>query len=231
MFLKDVRPDGERHVFYYRSTSAASAMEASDAARGLATQPRAVLLSGLTSALGPGPRRMAEQVAATARQRGIRVALDANLRPQLGRLSDSIDSVRSMLPSVEFLIVGIDDARALFDEDEPDRVAAAGRAAGCAEVVVTAGPRGSWWQDQSGRMIHQETLATTIVDPVGAGDAFTGAYLAGRLAGLPPRSSCWLGSAFAAAVIAAPGDTVGLPSTGRARDLLCQAAQLQELNA
>ena len=231
LFLKDVRPDGDRHVYYYRSTSAASAMGEADADRGLATEPRVVLLSGLTSALGDGPRQMAERVAATARQRRIRVALDVNLRPQLGRLSDSIDSVRRMLPSVEFLIVGVDDAKALFGEDAPDRITAAARTAGCAEVVITAGPNGSWWQDENGTMIHQETLASTIADPVGAGDAFAGAYLAGRLAGLSRRSSCWLGSAFAAAVIAAPGDTAGLPSASRAREMLHQATQLEELNA
>ncbi len=81
--------------------------------------------------------------------------------------------------------------------------------------------------DEGGQMNHQATLATTVVDPVGAGDAFAGSYLAARLSGFGPRSASWLGSAFAAAVVAAPGDTAGLPSPEQVVELLTQARQLE----
>lgn len=229
IFLKDVRPDGERHVYYYRSTSAAASMDASDAERGLVRRPRAALLSGLTVALGEGPRRLVHRVSELAREHSIAMALDANLRPQLGHLQNSIDSIRAILPAVDFLMVGLDDATRIFGETAPDRIAELAHAAGCGEVVITAGADGSWWQKADGTMQHQHTLATTIVDPVGAGDAFAGSYLAGRLSGLTARAACWLGSAFAADVISSTGDTAGLPGPERARELLTRARQLTEV--
>ncbi|WP_426518738.1 sugar kinase [Diaminobutyricibacter sp. McL0618] len=228
LFLKDVKPDGERRVYYYRSTSAAASMDRIDAERGLERHPRAVLISGLTAALGDGPKRMVERVSELAANRGIAVALDVNLRPQLGRVQESVDSIRTILPTVSILLVGLDDAKLLFDEIEPDRIAEAARATGCSEVVITAGAGGSWWQEEDGTMRHQETLATTIVDPVGAGDAFAGSYLAARLSGLDARAACWLGSAFAAAVIAQTGDTAGLPDSVQARALMDQAESFAE---
>ncbi|MEV0720560.1 PfkB family carbohydrate kinase, partial [Asanoa sp. NPDC050611] len=91
------------------------------------------------------------------------------------------------------------------------------------EVVLKAGADGCWYATGAGPA-HLPTAAVEVVDPVGAGDAFAGAYLAARLAGIDPRGAAWLGSQFAAGVVAAPGDTEGLPAPERARALVASAA-------
>ena len=82
--------------------------------------------------------------------------------------------------------------------------------AGCREVVVTGGAAGCWWVDDDGNVHHEPSRALAVVDPVGAGDAFTGGYLATRLHGGTQREAAAVASILAAAVVGTAGDTAGL---------------------
>lgn len=220
IYFKDVRPDGARHVYYYRSTSAASVLGPADADRGLALNPRAVIVSGLTVALGDGPAEMVRHVGSQAASRGAALVVDVNLRPQLGRHDEVNAVLAELLPQTDLLIVGTDESVRLLGTDDPPKVAAAALAAGCREVVVKAGADGCWWVDENGNPCHEPSTATTVVDPVGAGDAFGGGYLAGRLAGKPPEAAARLASLLAARVVAFTGDTAGLPGPAEGRAML-----------
>lgn len=107
LFVKDVRPDGARRVHYYRDGSAASALSTADASRALAATPSVVAVSGLTAALGHGPRRAVTHLARQAHARGIAVALDPNLRPGLPPVTDLLTS---LVPFTTYLLLGLDEA-------------------------------------------------------------------------------------------------------------------------
>lgn len=220
VFFKDATPDGSRRVVYYRSDSAASTMDEAQAHAGLALRPRAVVVSGLTAALGAGPARMVQQVGAAAEGQGSALVVDVNLRPVLGRTDEALTVLRELLPRTDLLVVGTDEAMALLDTNDPAMIIEAARAAGCREVVVKAGASGCWWVDEDGVGQHLPSLAHTVVDPVGAGDAFTGGYLAARLAGAPPFAAAHVASELAARVIASTGDTAGLPNGSQGQALL-----------
>jgi 2-dehydro-3-deoxygluconokinase len=220
VFFKDALADGLRRVHYYRAGSAASAMSIADARRGVALEPRSVLLSGLTLALGPGPASMVLEVAARAAAHGCAVVVDANLRPQLGDLDRTVAALRGILSSTDLLVIGVDEARAVFGTAHPAEIRDRAAAAGCREVVITAGAEGCWWMDAAGEPHRQPSLASAVVDPIGAGDAFTGGYLAARLVGKTPEHAALVGSRLAAGVAAATGDTGGLPTRAAARLLL-----------
>lgn len=223
VYFKDVRPDGARRAYYYRSSSAASVMGPADADRGLSLEPRAVVVSGLTAALGAGPAEMVRRVASTAASRGAALVVDVNLRPQLGRHDEVNDVLTELLPLTDLIIVGTDESARLLGTDDPQKVAAAALAAGCREIVVKDGADGCWWVDDAGTAHHEPSAATTVVDPVGAGDAFTGGYVAGRLAGAGPQAAARLASQLAARIIATTGDTTGLPAPDEGREMLVSA--------
>ncbi|MEV6965954.1 sugar kinase [Hamadaea sp. NPDC051192] len=219
LFLKDVRPDGARRVHYYRRGSAASALSDQDAHRALASRPRLVAVSGITSALSETARDAVRTLLTQASAFGVQVAYDPNFRPALGDLDAQIAEARSLLPHVSVLLIGTDEAEPLFGTTEPHAVFRAARAAGVAETVLKAGPDGCWYADGD-TAAHLPSAATTVLDPVGAGDAFAGAYLAGRARGAAPAGAAWLASQFAAAIVATPGDTDGLPTPTAAASLL-----------
>lgn len=224
VFFKDVRPDGRRRVHYYRRGSAASAMDASDASRILATRPRAVLVTGITVALGPSPAALVRELVAGARRAGSMVVCDPNLRPALGSYETVLGTLRSLLDRVGLLALGQDEAAELLGTADPERVFAAARSAGVGEVLLKAGPEGVWYSDDEGRPRHMPSAARQVVDPVGAGDAMLGGYLAARLAGVPPAGAAHVGNRLAAGVIARVGDTEGLPAPAEARALLAAAS-------
>ena len=56
----------------------------------------------------------------------------------------------------------------------------------------------------------------TVVDPVGAGDAFCAGYLAGQLEGLDESDALALGNACGAAVVSVEGDQAGAPTRAEA---------------
>lgn len=218
VFVKDVRTDGARRVHYYRAGSAASVLDEADADRALAAGPDLVAVSGLTAALGAGPRRAVLRLAREAHARGIPVAVDPNLRPGL---RDVVGVVRELLPLTTYLLLGMDEAVPLFGTDRPATVFAQARAAGVGEVVLKAGADGCWHEGDT--PTHLPSVAVQVVDPVGAGDAFAGAYLAARLRDIAPRGAAWLGTRFAAGVVATAGDTDGLPSPTEVVALLAEA--------
>jgi len=220
IYFKDVHTDGTRRVHYYRAGSAASTMDESDARRLLDARPALVVVSGITAALGDGPLAA---VRAVLSARGPKTALDPNLRPALGPVADQADRIRPLLGQVDILLLGLDEAGPVLGTTDPAEVFAAAAAAGVAETVLKAGPDGCYVCGPDG-LVHLPSAAGVVVDPVGAGDAFAGGYLVGRLRGLDPTRAAWLGSRMAAAVLTAIGDTEGLPTTAEAAALLAEAA-------
>jgi 2-dehydro-3-deoxygluconokinase len=210
LFLREALPDGERRVHYYRAGSAASALDTADAERALAVRPRMVAVSGITAALGAGPRRAVFALAAAARAAGVRFALDPNLRPALGPMEEQAATVRELLPYTDYLVLGLDEAGPVFGGTDPAGVFAAADRAGVGETVLKAGADGCFLPGD----VRVPAVPADVVDPVGAGDAFAGAYLAGRLCGARPLDAARLGARVAAGVVATAGDTEGLPAPG-----------------
>jgi 2-dehydro-3-deoxygluconokinase len=222
IYFKDVHTDGTRRVHYYRAGSAASTMDESDARRLLATRPALVVVSGITAALGDGPLAAVRAVLSARAYGRLKTALDPNPRPALGPVADQADRIRPLLGQVDILLLGLDEAGPVLGTTDPAEVFAASEAAGVAETVLKAGPDGCYVCGPDGP-VHLPSAATRVVDPVGAGDAFAGGYLVGRLRGLDPMRAAWLGSQMAAAVLTAIGDTEGLPTTAEAAALLAEA--------
>ncbi len=203
LFLKDVRPDGQRRVHYYRRGSAASTMDTSDAARLLAARPRLAAVSGITAALGSGPR---EAILALAPH--VRLAFDPNFRPSLSPIEEQVAFAHLLLPHVDILLLGLDEALLIFGTTDVF-------SAFDGEVILKAGAEGCYFRGG-----HLPSYATKVVDPVGAGDAFAGGYLAARLRGASIPAAADLGSTLAAGVVAAAGDTTGLPDPAAAAALM-----------
>ena len=82
---------------------------------------------------------------------------------------------------------------------------------GCGEVVVKRGARGATLF-REGIRLDAPAREVSVVDVVGAGDAFTAGYLSGRLDGLSDADCLERGNVLGAFAVSTRGDWEGLPT-------------------
>ena len=220
LMLKEHRNGRPWRVRYYRGGSAASRFSAADvdAVADEIAAAEVLHLTGITAALGPGPLAAMERATELARAAGTLVSFDVNHRatlwpadeaaPVLARLTASADLVFAG-PEEIALVLGRAPATATVQGAEVLARELAER--GPSTVVVKLGALGAL--ALSGGQVHSApALPVTVVDAVGAGDAFVAGYLSELVAGRPVPDRLRTGNACGGAVCGVPGDWEGLPT-------------------
>jgi sugar/nucleoside kinase (ribokinase family) len=133
--------------------------------------------------------------------RGRRLSLDGQglvRAPQTGllQLDDGFD--RAVLRSITVLKLAEEEARMLADGLDEQSLAALG----VSELIVTLGSRGALVITDGVAHHVPGRPATGAVNPTGAGDAFSAAYLAARAGGQAPAPAARRASAFVADLLA-----------------------------
>jgi 2-dehydro-3-deoxygluconokinase len=189
---------------YLRAGSAASALDARDLEGVPVEDARAVLVTGITAMLGPGPQRAAIEL--LGRATGLRV-VDPNLRPGLWGSEHASDLIRPLVRRCDVLIGGEHELGVIADGADAESIARACAALGPSEVVVKRGADGLAALGPDGGWHHQPAVPVVEHDPVGAGDACNAAYLAARLDGADIADALKAGAVAGAAAAGVLGDT------------------------
>ncbi|WP_104138644.1 MULTISPECIES: sugar kinase [unclassified Cryobacterium] len=215
LMLAERRINDLSRVSYYRTGSAGSALSETDALACLAVTPRLLHVTGITPALSDSAAAAVTEAVRLARAAGALVSIDVNYRSKLW----GIDAARARLTPLARsadIVIASDDELALVVSDA---ATLAGEAAAAAEltacgvrvVVIKRGAHGaSVYTD--GQVDHASALPVTVVDTIGAGDAFTAGYLSGVLDGLRPVEALHRGTVTGAFAVAAIGDWEGAPT-------------------
>jgi 2-dehydro-3-deoxygluconokinase len=196
--------DREGGLAYLRAGSAASALDAHDVDAVPVEDARAVLVTGITAMLGPGPQRAAIEL--LERATGLRM-VDPNLRPGLWGTERAADLIRPLVRRCDILIGGEPELAVVADGDGAEEVARACAALGPTEIVVKRGADGIAALGPDGVWRTQPPVPVVEHDPVGAGDACNAAYLAARLDGADIEDALKAGAAAGAAAAGTLGDT------------------------
>ncbi|WP_224391073.1 sugar kinase [Pseudonocardia sp. ICBG1293] len=220
LMLKEVRGGRPSRVRYYRSSSAAARWrpEDLDHVTGRIAGAATLLVTGITAALGPGPRAVLTRAIAVARDAGVEVVLDVNHRRSLWTDEQAREVLGGLLTDVDVVLGGADEAAMLLGRaagaetvERGAELAAGLRTLGPATVVVKLGALGALADGKDGPS-YVPTRPVTVVDPVGAGDAFAAGLLAARIEGAALPEQIALGNACGGAVCEVPGDWEGLPT-------------------
>jgi 2-dehydro-3-deoxygluconokinase len=196
-------------VYYYRLGSAASAMGPNAFDPGYLEAAEFFHLTGITPALSGECRHFVLWAAEAARQSGLQVSFDVNYRSKLWSPEEARAFVEEILPQVGLLLIGDEEARALWGRDDEEFLRElAGM--GPQEVVLKKGKEGSV-AVLGGEVLEQPAFTIEEVDPVGAGDAFVAGYLAGHLWDLGAEERLRVANAMGALSVATLGDYEGLP--------------------
>lgn len=212
VLLKSSPAPGRTEIVNLRARSAGSRLRVDDLDGVDVSLYRVLHVTGVTPALSASAAATVTELVRRARAAGVLVSVDVNHRPRLW--SDPADAVASHLALVagaDVLFAGDDEARLLVGPAvAPEDLAARLRSLGPGEVVVTLGGRGAVAL-VDGVVHRRDARPVTVVDTVGAGDAFVAGYLSELLRGAPPERRLDVGTRTGAAACASPGDWEGAP--------------------
>ena len=195
-------------VSYHRRGSAGSTLTSAECLTALrAASPPLLHVTGITPALSDSTRAATLDVVRAASDSDVRVSLDVNYRARLWSRTEAT-ALRELLPYVHTVFASDDELDILTDASEPVRDLLT---SGIAEVVVTAGGKGAWAHTAAGT-IHRPALPVTVVDSIGAGDAFVSGYLSATLDNLSPESRLDRATTSGAFCVTATGDWESLPT-------------------
>lgn len=193
---------------YDRRDSPAAQMSASDFPWSVATEARLVHISGITPALSPSCRHLCEELAARTRGSGVAFSLDVNYRAKLWSIEEARSCLESLASGADLLIVGREDARDIFGLDGESEAVLSGlvERTGARHLVLTLGRDGAAFHSPDATGVVPGVPAT-IVDRLGAGDAFTAGVIDGFLAGDLERGVRF-GTAMGSLALGIMGDQV-----------------------
>lgn len=195
-------------VVYDRASSAAADMGPDDFDLGLLESARVAHITGITPALSDTTRELSVAFARRSRESGCRLTVDINYRAKLWPTDLARKTLLALAAGAHVVVMTREDARDVFGlSGEPDRVAAEARAMFEAEtIVLTLGDQGSIWDSDAGKG-RIEALPASIVDRLGAGDAFMAGVIEGVLTGDMERG-LEVGTILATLALGTHGDHV-----------------------
>ena len=208
-------------ILYDRRDSAFSRLVADEVDWALVRGARLVHLTGVTAALGDNLREVVRRAVAEASGANVPMSFDVNYRSRLWSPKEARDFLTEVLPRVRYLFIGADDAATVFELDgAPERVLQGLRAlAPAATIALTLGEAGSAVLTASGIYRPSRRYTVSVVDRVGAGDAFAAGFLWATLIGRDAQQAVDAATALAALKCTIWGD-VSLVSRPELEELL-----------
>ena len=146
-----------------------------------------------------------------ARARDMTVSIDTNWDPD-----ETWAGIRELLPLCDLFMPNENELRAITGEDNLDKALTLARQ-WVPHVALKLGEDGARYAGVLGDVTVPSFPAPRVVDAVGAGDSFDGAYLWGFLQGKSPRECLLLGCAAGSMNVRGAG---GTSSQGNLQELL-----------
>ncbi|MFD4113031.1 sugar kinase [Streptomyces niveus] len=204
-------------VHYYRTGSAASALGPPALDDPAVRDAALVHLTGITPALSASCRALVDR--ALRPERPYAVSFDVNHRPALWRDELAAEVLLPLAARADLVLVGLDEAQALWGPALTSADAVRALLPQPRVLVVKDGARAAT------AYVGPDTYTVPapkvrVVEPVGAGDAFAGGFLAGLLRHDDPVRALRLGHLTAASALRVPADHGPLPPPDRVRELL-----------
>lgn len=211
--LKSQVEEGDPDIFYFRKGSAASQIGPPDIAGIDMAGYSHLHLTGIFPALSPSAREAAFALLSRARQAGMAVSLDPNLRPALWPdTREMVSTIHALAGQADWFLPGIAEGRLLSGEQTPEGIAAFYHRMGVKLVIIKLGAKGAYFSSGEEEGYVEGFSVPRIVDTVGAGDGFAAGVLSAWIEGLPVREAVRRGNAIGAIQVMSRGDNSGLPT-------------------
>ncbi|MFF2480595.1 sugar kinase [Paenibacillus sp. NPDC058071] len=201
---------GRMAVHYYRKHSAASRMEPEQLDEDYIRGAKLLHVTGITAALSDSCRRTVKRAIEIAKDAGVKVSFDPNLRLKLWTIEEARETLLPFAEQADYFLPGWDELKLLYDTDSYEEVKT--KLTQLKAVTVIKGVGDTTVVLENGTETPVPFYpAEKVVDTVGAGDGFCAGFLAGLMKGMTPAEAVGLASINGSLVVQMRGDWEALP--------------------
>jgi len=201
---------GRTAVHYFRKHSAASRMLPEHLDENYIRGAKLLHVTGITAALSEDCRKTIRRAVDIAKEAGVLVSFDPNLRLKLWSIEEARATLLPLAEDADYFLPGWDELKLLYDTDDYEHIK--GQLNQLKAVSIIKGRGDTTIVLNKGQ---EESLpfypAEQVVDTVGAGDGFCAGFLAGIMRGLSPVEAVRLASINGSLVVQMRGDWEALP--------------------
>lgn len=177
IFFKERRPLNDPLVHYYRKGSAASRLTRKDYRSLWLKDAKHLHVTGITAALSEESFLLLKETMIAAKQFGLSVSFDPNIRFKLWDKDTAKTRLLELLPLCDVFLPGEQELAFLFPKLTEQAQIEAVKKQGVAVIVLKRGSRGSGCYFLDEHIERAPFPVDQVIDSVGAGDAFTAGFL------------------------------------------------------
>ncbi|GGF24106.1 2-dehydro-3-deoxygluconokinase [Halobacillus andaensis] len=181
LYFKEAKTPGDPSVYYYRRHSAASQFSKEHIQPEWFEQARHLHVTGITPALGENTVEFMKVAMQQAREQGLTISFDPNLRRKLWDDQTAREVLLELIPLCDIFLPGLEEAEFLLGEQSVTSYGAAFLKMGPAVVAMKLGEQGSVGFMKNGVFEEEAYKVSQVVDTVGAGDAYAAGFLSALL--------------------------------------------------
>lgn len=219
--LKSKVSKGDPEIFYFRKGSAASTLDASDVEKIDFNKFDYVHLTGIFPALTDSTRAAMMALIKKAKELGLFISFDPNLRPQLWPSQEvMVKTLNELASYADLVLPGCGEGKILCGSEDPSKINDFYRSLGARMVVTKLGPDGALVREGDNEYKVPGFIIDKVVDTVGAGDGFACGVITGLMEGLSLEKAVERGAAIGAIQCTFAGDNEGLPTQEQLKEFM-----------
>ena len=211
--LKSKVSTGDPKIFYFRKGSAASTLSKEDVDRMDFSGYGFVHLTGIFPALSESTKEASFYLIKKAREHGLTVSFDPNLRPQLWPDTETmVQTLNEFAALSDYVLPAEAEGELLCGDRDPRKIGQFYLERGAKAVVTKMGSRGAYLMTEQDQELVPGFSIEKVVDTVGAGDGFAAGILSALMEGKNLYEAVRRANAVGAIQVTSIGDNDGLPS-------------------
>lgn len=219
IFFRQLHAHFGPQVFYFRKDSAAAKMGVHDVNETWFQGVKHLHVTGITPALSETCREATFEAMKQAREAGLSISFDPNLRRKLWSEEQARQTLLEMLPLCDLFLPGHEECEFLFGPDTLQEWAAKALSLGPQLVVMKRAGNGALAATKDGLIEASPFPIAKVIDPIGAGDAFAAGFLSAWLDALPIPQCLGRANILGALATQFQGDWEGLPTLAEVQQI------------
>jgi len=182
LMIKEFTRSAETNVYYYRDNSAATFISPDDINEEYVKNARLIHLTGITPLLSESCFYSIEKIINIAKKNKIPISFDPNIRTKIWKNNNHSNKIKSLLLQSNIVLIGLNEANILFNTNDIKTIFALILSNDNIEyLAVKDGKNGGWVGNKKELHKIEPYNKCTVIDSIGAGDAFNAGFLAGLL--------------------------------------------------